>query len=110
MTKATDALLHFIPAGMLALAIVHWPHGYYVLLRVVVFASGLLIAGSIFQRRRDFTISLGLFAIAAVIFNPIVPLHMTRGVWSILNITVAIFFVGHFAIEHQKAGPPTSFS
>jgi hypothetical protein len=35
-------------------------------------------------------------ALAAVIFNPFIPLHLTRGAWSILNIAAGALFVGHY--------------
>ena len=79
--KAVAELVHLIPAGMLVLALGRWPYGYYMLLRVVVLAAALLIAGLIYQRAKPFTLWLGLFVVVAVIFNPIVPLHPdARGV------------------------------
>lgn len=84
---------------MLLLALGHWPYGYYMLLRVVVFAAGLLIASLIYQRAKSITIWVSLFVAAAVIFNPFVPLHITRGVWSILNILVAGLFAGHCVVS-----------
>src|ERR1700687_3793074 len=43
------------------------------LLRVIVFAAGLLVAALIYQRVKEFTIWLYLFLIAAIVFNPIAP-------------------------------------
>jgi hypothetical protein len=100
--KAVTALLHFIPAGVLALAIGRWPYGYYMLLRVVVFATALLIAGLICQQARAFTLWLGLFVVVAIIFNPIVPLHLTRGVWSILNLAGAGLFAAHWLVTREE--------
>ena len=98
MNKATSALIHFIPAFMLVLAIARWPYGYYMLLRVVVFAAGLLLAALIYQRAKSFTIWIGLFLAVVVIFNPIIPIHLTRGIWSVLNLSAAALFVGHFFV------------
>src|SRR5215470_6767305 len=77
MTKSISTIAHFIPRGMLVLALGRWPYGYHMLLRVVVFASGLLIATLIYQRMKDFTAWVVVFLIAAIIFNPILPLHLT---------------------------------
>ena len=96
VNKTAAAFVHFIPAGMLVLAIARWPYGYYILLRVVVAASALLLAGLIYQQAKSFTLWLGLFLIVAIVFNPFVPLHLTRGVWSILNVLAAAIFAGHF--------------
>jgi hypothetical protein len=101
----TNALIHFIPSGMLIAAIGRWPYGYYMLLRVVVFAAGLLIAALIYQRMKQVTIWVGLFAIMAIVFNPIIPVHLTRGVWSILNLAAAGIFVGHWYVSLYLSRP-----
>jgi hypothetical protein len=81
----------------LVLALGRWPYGYYMLLRVVVAATALLlVVGLIYQQAKSFTAWFGLFLIVAIVFNPIVPLHLTRGVWSILNVAAATIFARHF--------------
>ncbi len=102
LNKVTDSLLHMIPAGMLLIAIGRWPYGYYMLLRVVILASALLLAGLIYQQAKTFTLWVGPFVVVAIVFNPIVPLHLTRGVWSILNVATAALFVGHFVIGRSQ--------
>ena len=86
VNRWTNALIHFIPAGMLIAAVGRWPYGYYMLLRIFVAAAALLLAGLIYQRMKSFTSWFALFLIVVIVFNPIVPLHLTRGVWSILNL------------------------
>jgi hypothetical protein len=99
--KLAPALIHFIPAGILG----RWPYAYYMLLRVVVAAAALLLAGLIYQQAKSFTVWFGLFLILAIVFNPIVPLHLTRAVWAILNVAAAAIFAGHFfARRAQLAG------
>ena len=83
---------------MLLIAIGRWPYGYYMLLRVIVSATALLLTGSIYQRAKVLAVWGWLFLVVAIIFNPIVPLQLTRGVWSVLNVLAAAFFVGHFLI------------
>jgi hypothetical protein len=102
MNKAVTALVHFVPAGMLALALGRWPYSYYMFLRVVVLAAALLIAGLVYQQAKTFTVWVGLFVIVAIVFNPIVPLHLARGVWSILNVAAAALFVGHFVVARSQ--------
>jgi hypothetical protein len=53
-------------------------------------------------------ILVGLFVITALIFNPFIPIHLTRGVWSILNVAAAALFIGHFIVARpQLAAPET---
>jgi hypothetical protein len=71
-------------------------------------AAALLVAGLIYQRTKQFTILVGLFVITALIFNPFIPIHLTRGVWSILNVAAAALFIGHFIVARpQLAAPET---
>jgi hypothetical protein len=100
--KVAPALIHFIPAGMLVLALGRWPYGYYMLLRVVVAAAALLLAGLIYQQAKSLTVWFGLFLILAIVFNPIVPLHLTRGVWSILNVAAVAIFAAHFFVRRAQ--------
>jgi hypothetical protein len=96
VNKTMLALVHFVPAGMLAAAIGRWPYEYYMILRVMVFAAGLLAAALIYQRSKQVTIWVGLFVIMAIVFNPIIPVHLRRGVWSILNVLGAGIFFTHW--------------
>jgi hypothetical protein len=99
INKIAFALLHLTPTAMLLLAIGRWPYAYYMLLRVIVLAAGLLLAGLVYQRMKSFNIWIGLFLVVAIVFNPFVPLHLTRGVWEILNVLAAAVFVAHYFVE-----------
>jgi hypothetical protein len=102
LNKVTNALFHMMPSSMLLIAIGRLPYGYYMLLRVVVPAAALLLAGFIYQRTSKFTIWIGLFLVAAIVFNPVAPLHLTRAVWTILNVAAAALFVGHFIVARSQ--------
>lgn len=88
----TDALtmvaLHLVPIVMLGIAIAAMPYWYYLLLRVVVcFCCALLV---LMDRLKARPVWLQILAGAvAIIFNPFVPLHLTREIWAILNIAGA---------------------
>ena len=66
----------------------------------MVLAAALLVAGLIYQRTKQFTILVGLFVITALIFNPFIPIHLTRGAFVSADSTkmrVHFIEVGHFA-------------
>ena len=75
---------------LLVLAVIPvWPYGYYLLLRVVVFAVTLYlaIAGA----------SLGTghraaLVVLAVLFNPVFDVSLTRLVWLPIDVGVAYYF------------------
>jgi hypothetical protein len=80
-----------LAAALLLLAIPHtWPYGYYVLLRLVVCAVSLFGAIVAHRHRQGL---LALFVLIALLFNPILPVHLTKQLWSFINLAVAVFFV-----------------
>ena len=95
------ALLWLAPAAMLLAAPIRWPYVYYRVLRWVVFVCCAIIAYRLYERR-DFSIWLvGLMALA-VLFNPIVPVHLTRAIWAPINIAGALFFVAHLWVTNRR--------
>lgn len=75
---------------LLAAALPVWPYGYYMLLRVVVFAAGGFCAWSLWQEgRQPVAVALG---IVAVLFNPFVPAHLSREIWTLINLAAAGVF------------------
>lgn len=103
MSRTVNAFLHFFPAGMLGIALSPLPYGYYMLTRVVVLLAALPVANTTYQRDKAFTAWVALFVIVAVIFNPVVPLHLTRRVWMILNVAAANLFISHFVMERRHS-------
>lgn len=85
------AFVAIIAALMLLAAILPiWPYGYYMLLRVVVFAAGGFCAWALWQEaRQPLAVALG---IVAVVFNPFIPAHLSREVWAVLNLAAAGLF------------------
>lgn len=71
------------------LALAPWPYAYYQLLRVAVFAAGLYVSISIWQR--DPPVAIGIL-ICALVFNPFLPVHLNRAIWSVLNVAAAGVF------------------
>jgi len=83
---------HLIPAlvmtAMLFLAIADLPYGYYQLLRWVVCGVAVYIAYKAYRWGKPW--ATWVFGFIAVLFNPILPVHLTREIWRPINITCAI--------------------
>jgi len=43
-------------------------------------------------------------AIIAVVFNPLAPIHLTRAIWSVLNVGSAVFLLAHMYSERSRPG------
>lgn len=98
-------LFWIIPAAMLIIAPAPWPYLYYRVLRLVVCVCAAAIALQSFDRRgwHAWTIALALLA---VIFNPVLPMHLTRTVWSGLEILGALLLMAHLWLERERSWQP----
>jgi hypothetical protein len=76
----------------------HNPYRYYVLLRWACCAAFAYLAfRALAQQQRAWAWGLG---ITAVVYNPIIPVHLTREIWSVINvITIGIAVVSIFAVK-----------
>ena len=101
MNKNSIALLLLVPAVLLILApLISFPYGFYTLLRLIVsVTAGFIIfynykgAGGI----NEITI---LFSLILILYNPIIPVHLSREIWLPINfITSAIYFYSFFKIR-----------
>lgn len=67
-----------------------WPYDFFVVLRWIVCGSGLyilwLIKNSKQQKRKVFLI------IFSLLFNPFIPIHLTREIWVWIDILTIGFF------------------
>jgi hypothetical protein len=84
----------------LAAALLDWPYDYYVLLRVLV--CGVCIYLAVQERdvgRMQWAWVLGG---VAVLYNPVLKIHLDRQIWTVINMaTIALF-----AIHMWSIGPP----
>jgi hypothetical protein len=74
------------------------PYGYYILLRWVCFGIFAYLAFQAFnQQQQGWVWVLG---ITAAVYNPIIRVHLTREIWSVLNvITIGIAVASIFALK-----------
>lgn len=87
-------LLLAIPSGL-------WPYGYYVLLRWVITGIALFVLWVAYElgERRWLWLMIGI----AILFNPIVPIHLDKETWVIIDFIVAILFlVSIFKIKPKE--------
>jgi|SRR4029077_12479887 hypothetical protein len=100
MVGSISRLFWVIPAAMLIIALAPCPHVYYRVVRLVVFVCAAAISLQSFDRRgwHAWTIALALLA---VVFNPILPVHLTRTIWSVLNGLGALLLIAHLWVERE---------
>lgn len=87
-------ILRIICILLLFLALFSHPYSYYIVLRWVVSFSSLFV-GYISSRVENHTWAWVYFIIA-VLFNPILPIYLSRNTWQIFDVIVAIIFIYSF--------------
>jgi hypothetical protein len=95
---------HVIPAVSAALvlfaALADWPYGYYQFLRLVVCGVGIYIAVLAYHWRRIWAV--WLFGITATLFNPFVPVHLSKNLWQPIDVgCAALFLAGAFLLRPE---------
>jgi hypothetical protein len=79
------------------------PYGYYVLLRIVLCGICSFLAFRALEIRNDKWV--WILGLTAVIYNPIIRIHLTRDVWSAVNMaTILVLAVTVGAL--RKRGLP----
>jgi len=101
MNKAPLALI-FLLTGFLLIAapLVSFPYGFYTFLRLTIsISAGFIIYLRNKEVKKIDTISI-IFAIIVILYNPIIPIHLTREIWMPINfISAAIYFYGFYKIK-----------
>ena len=64
------------------------PYAYYILLRVVCCAVFAYLAIQAASREKHGWV--WIFGVTAVIYNPIIRIHLTREIWSVVNVVTII--------------------
>ncbi|NOS99414.1 MAG: hypothetical protein HOP29_02170 [Phycisphaerales bacterium] len=104
------ARLHIVPCGvacaMLLSALERHDSDFYGYLRWTVCFASIWVA--IVSSRRNRTWAVPTFAVVAVMFNPLIPVQLTRGIWQPIDLGVALLFVVTAVILWQSRNSPTS--
>lgn len=89
-------------AAIAVLAVLELPYGLYTFIRLALTGAAItLIVFSV--RRESYGWLWGLIPIA-LLWNPLIPVYLTRGAWLPLDLGAAAFLIV-FAINTSKAAP-----
>lgn len=81
----------FISIFLLLMAVfAKWPYGFYTLLRIVVCGSSLYIAFSAATLNKKLWV--WIMGATAVLFNPLIPIHLHRSTWQAIDFIAAVVF------------------
>ena len=95
-----NKLFWYIPAVLLFLAVFPLPYDYYKILRIIVFISALYLVSQ--NKNEWFYIFLGI----AILFNPILPVYLSKEIWVLIDITIGILYLLNYnqtQIKHKES-------
>jgi hypothetical protein len=92
MDKRPHLIPSLIAAAMLFIALGHLPYGYYQLLKIIVCGAAVYMAYLAYKWQKIWAV--WLLGFIAVLFNPLLPIHLSRDIWQPIDIACAfVFFV-----------------
>lgn len=94
--------LLLICAGLLLLALVDLPIGYYTLLRIAVTIGAVTIVVTEFENGINFWVIA--FGLIAILFNPLIPVYIgDKSAWMPIDLITAILFgIKSFTLKNNK--------
>lgn len=107
--KALQERPHLIPAIIAAIillgALGRWPYGYYQLLRWVTCGVAVYVAFLAYAWEKKW--ATYLFGFIAVLFNPLLPIYLSREIWQPIDVIcallfVAVTFISEKPVEQQR--------
>ena len=103
-----------VPTAMLLIALADLPYGFYTLLRVVVCGATVLLVFHEYDLRGTTTGWMAVLAGIALLFNPLLPVGLSREQWAPIDASCAIVLVIHYLackrLAAMTAVTPTSTS
>jgi len=101
MNARPHLVLALAAALMLLLALADWPYGYYILLRWVVCGASVFVAVVSYAAQKIW--AMWPFVLVAILFNPLVPIYLTRDIWAPIDIVCAVVFLISIVTLKQKS-------
>jgi hypothetical protein len=101
VSKRPYTIPALIVAVMMLVAVLPLPYGYYTFLRWVTCAVAVFIAVVSYLWGRYW--ATWLFGAVAILFNPFVPIYLTKEIWQPINIVCALLFgLSVFILKQPK--------
>ena len=79
----------YIISALLFIGAASLPYGYYMLLRIA--ACGFFIWAAVITYEKKSQYLPWIFGLLALLFNPIIKIHLPKELWVIIDICSAIF-------------------
>lgn len=79
------------------------PYGYYVLLRIVLCGVSAFLAYRAYELGKESWV--WILGLTAVIYNPLIRIHLTREIWTVINLaTIVVLAITFRTLRQRSAG------
>lgn len=99
--QGLPAAVWLVPAVALLIALAPLPYGYYTLMRIVVCGAAAFIAYSVYQRQGKVSVWVLVMGGMVLLFNPLIPIHLSREIWAPIDVISALLFCFHLKITRS---------
>jgi hypothetical protein len=90
-------LLFLIPGIFLCIIpFFKFPYGVYMLLRIVITVAAAVIIYDSYKKINNIDITIVIFSIILIIFNPILPIKLSKEIWLPIDLIAATIFFNHY--------------
>lgn len=101
MKPTIPAWVYWASIALLGIALLDLPYGYYQFLRIAIAAISIWIAAQFHSTGN--TIGLITFGVIAVLYNPILKIHMERETHEVVNVVTAVLFAAAWLFQSKRA-------
>lgn len=101
MKMEKNGVLAFVSITFLVLAVFgSWPYDFFTILRFIVAGSAAVIAYGAYQAKKE--ADMIMFGIVAILFNPFLPIHLSRPTWQLIDLVTAGIFLYYAWRWHES--------
>ena len=100
--KTQGLVIWLAPAVLCLVALAPLPYGFYTPIRIVVCGSTGFLCWTEWTRASRWNGWAVVMAIAAALFNPILPVHLARGGWVPIDLGMAALFAAHLFVVRRR--------
>ena len=90
-------------AGMLLIALLPMPYGFYTALRIVVCIAACYLVYFEYGRASRVSGWLVFLIALAIVFNPVIPIYLAREIWAPIDVGAAIALNVHWRQARRSA-------
>jgi len=91
--RLKNTWVELLAAAMLLLAMLDMPYGYYTFMKICICIASGIVATKYYKQSGKITPVAAVFGMIAILFNPVIPIHLSKGIWCWINFVSACIFI-----------------